>query len=287
MDEINLKTLFETRYSGYWNKQPKLIKKIILSSLGRLLWLKEINLFINEHKDKKDFAFIDELFETLNFSFSINNRDIKRIPSEGRLIIVSNHPLGSLDGLALLKGISEIRKDVKIVANDLLLNIDNLNNLFIPYNIESKGMQRESIELIGNSLTNEEAVIIFPAAEVSRLKWLTVTDTKWHKGAIYFSRKFESPVLPVYINAINSTLFYILSAINKRFSTFLLPGEMFRKRNSTINIYIDNPIPAKAFERNYLKTSAMINLLRKHIYNIGKNKPGIFRSEKNIIHPID
>lgn len=287
MEEINLKTLFETRYPGYWNRQPLIIKKTILNLLGKILWLKEINVFISEHKEKQGIEFIDEIFEMLNFSFSITNRDIKRIPAEGRLLIVSNHPLGSLDGLALLKGISEIRKDVKIVANDLLLNIDNLKNLFIPYDLESSKLQRENIESIGKALQKEEAIIIFPAAEVSRLQWLTVTDSKWHKGAVYFSQKFETPVLPVFVNARNSIFFYLFSAINKNFSTFLLPGEMFRKRNSTIQIHIGNPVPAKAFESSFLKSSAIITLLRKHIYRIGKNKPGIFKSEKNIIHPID
>lgn len=77
------------------------------------------------------------------------------------MIIVANHPIGSLDGLALLKLISEIREDVKIIANSILYEIENLRNLFLPFNLDSKLIQRENIKSIDEALQNEHAIIIF------------------------------------------------------------------------------------------------------------------------------
>ncbi len=80
----------------------------------------------------------------LDYSYLITSKDREKIPSEGKLVIVANHPLGGLDGLILIKLISEIRSDVKVVVNDLLLNIDNLKEFFFPLNILSKSFQKET-----------------------------------------------------------------------------------------------------------------------------------------------
>lgn len=286
MKAINLAQIFAEKYPGYWQRKSKLTKKIILKFLGKLIHINEANEFLSKSGDKKGISFIEEIFEYLNFSFSLSDKDIQKIPSEGRLVIVANHPLGGLDGLALIKAVSNVRSDVKIIGNDVLSYITNLKELILPFTIEGKKLQRENIRKIGASLENEEAVIIFPAAEVSRMKFFTIKDNKWMKGATFFAEKYNSPVLPVFVEARNSFMFYLISGINKFFSRFLLPHELFSKRNKTINIKIGDPIPEKAF-KGYLNSSTQIKLLKKHVYKIGKGKTGLFKVEKNIIHPVD
>ncbi len=287
MNEISIQTIIEERYPNFLKDKSSFFKRNLLNILNRLLYINEINKILKKNSDLKSFDFIEEVFEYLNFSFALSNKDIKRIPSEGRLIIVANHPIGSLDSLALLKAISEIRTDVKIIANDILTRFENIKDLLLPYNIDSIKMQRSNIAAIQASLDKEEAVIIFPAAEVSRLKLLTVSDSKWHKGAVYFAKKFNSPVLPIYINAKNSVFFYLVSAVNKGISRVLLAHELFNKRNKTIQIKIGDPIPAKAFSANYLNDQIQIKLLKKHVYSLYKGKGAIYLTEKNVIHPVD
>ena len=287
MNEISIQSIIDERYPHFFRNKPSFFKRSVIKTLDKILYINEINRVIKKNEGLKNFEFIEEVFEYLNFSFKISNKDIKRIPSEGRLIVVANHPIGSLDSLAILKAISEIRTDVKIVANDILTKFENINDLLLPYNIESIKMQRANISTIQSALDEEMAVIIFPAAEVSRLKLLTVRESKWHKGAVYFAKKFNSPILPVFINAKNSILFYTVSAINKAVSTVLLAHELFNKKNKTIEIKIGDPIPAKAFSNNYLNAQTQIKLLKKHVYSLHKGKGNIFITEKNVIHPID
>lgn len=287
MQEINIQKLIDSKYPGLLEKRSKIFNILFLKLLERILHLSEINQFIKLHPGSKDFAFIDDVFEYLNFSFRIAHKDIKRIPSEGKVICVANHPIGSLDSLSLLKAISEIRNDVKIVANDILMNIENIKNLLLPFNIDSKKTQRKNINAIGEALEKEQAVIIFPAAEVSRLEMLTIKDSGWHKGAVYFSKKYNAPVLPVYIDAKNSLFFYCFSVINKSLSRLLLAHELFNKRNKTINITIGDPIPPQAFTTTYINDKYQAKLLKKHVYLIAKSKSGIYKTEKNIIHPVD
>lgn len=307
-NRINLKNIILSLNPAFFAKFPNFINILILRFLERLLYLRKINRFLLAHGDKKGVAFINEIFDALDFSYSVSSKDKERIPSEGRLIIVANHPCGAMEALAILKAVQEVRKDVKIVANDMLMHIENLRELFLPYNILSvrkvkvdtgniftslqhelkiKKYQKENIDAIAKSLRNEEAVIIFPAAEVSRFGWKGIRDGEWHNGAVYFSRKYNVPILPVYVDAKNSFWFYFTSFINKKLSMLLLPREIFTKRSTTMPIKIGDAIPAKAFNSNLLKSKAEIKLLKKHVYMIGQNKKGIFNTEKNIIHPID
>ncbi len=287
MKNIDIEKIITERFPNLLNNKSKILRSLMVNLLKKILCVDIINEFIMEHNNKYGIEFIDELFEKLNFSYSIANKDVKKIPSEGRIICVANHPIGSLDGLALLKTISDIRADVKIVANNILAEIENINNLIIPLNIFEGGMNRESVLAIGNALEKEMAIILFPAGEVSRLKWLTIRDSRWSKGAVHFAKKYNSPILPFYIEARNSALFYSISTIYKKLSTLLLPYEVFNKKNKTITIKIGDPIPSKAFTSNVINDNVQSKLLKAHVYALSKDNKGIFITEKNIIHPID
>ncbi len=286
MKKIDLNEIIKKYNPSFFNK-PLLLRRAIIFFLEKALHISEINELLFRLGDKDGIPLIDEVFEHFNFSFKISNKDMKKIPSEGRIICVANHPIGSLDGLALLKVISEIRKDVKIVANDILMQFENLNHHFLPINIESIKTQKENIAAIGKALENEEAVIIFPAGEVSRIKLFKIVDRQWSKSPIYFAKKYNSSILPIFVNARNSLFFYFISALNKKISRFFLSHEMFNKKNKVIELKIGDPIPTKPFVSKIMSEKSLVKLLRKHVYLIGRNKSGIFSIEKNILHPVD
>ena len=243
--KIELKDILDRYYPQYLTGYPRAIKKIVYLLIEKVLYLSEINDFLEKHEDKTGLAFNDEILEYLNFSYVASKKDRDKIPSEGRLICVSNHPLGGIDGCVLVKMISEVRPDVKIVVNDIVKNVENLNGIFLTYNIDDRKIQRKNIQQISRSLLNEEAIIIFPAGEVSRPTLKGIKDTNWKKGALFLSKKFNAPVLPVYVKAKNSFLFYLLSVLNKKLSTILLPHEIFNKNGKSAIIKIGDPIPPK------------------------------------------
>jgi putative hemolysin len=286
MNKIEISNVLEKYDTIIFNKLPLLIKRAIILFLNKLLRINEINNIIESYSNKSGIDFIDELFELLDISYTISAKDILKIPSEGKLLIVSNHPLGGVDGLILLKLISDVRSDVKIVVNELLLNIDNLKNYFLPFDIFSEKIQRGTIESIYKSLNNNEAIIVFPAGEVSRFGISGIQDKNWRKSVLQLSKKYKVPVLPVYIHARNSIVFYLASLINKKFSMFLLPRELFNKKNKSFNVSIGHHIPSAAFDNRYHKSYNQIKLLMKHVHLIGRGKSGIYKVEKNVIHPI-
>lgn len=287
MFQIEIEKLIENRYPHFLSNKPVILKKLVLFILKKILYEKEINNFLLKNSHLTGVALINELFHTLNFSYLILDKDRQKIPFEGKLLIVANHPIGSLDSLALLKVVYDVRQDVKIIANDILYNIENLRSLFLPYNIESISAQKKNILAINEALGHEQAVIMFPAAEVSRLRFLKIHDSKWNKGVIYFSKKLNVPILPIYIKAKNSFLFYFVSILNKNISRLLLAHELFNKKDKSIWMKIGNPIPANAFTNSFIDDAVQTKLLKKHVYLLAKDKKGIYATEKNIIHPVD
>ncbi len=286
MKKIDLSEIFSSQVSSFYNKLPLTIKRLITYLLSSLMHIKQINNFIEKHQSKTGIDFIDELLETLDISYSVSAKDKLKIPSEGKLFIIANHPLGGVDGIILLKLISEVRSDVKIIVNDMLMNIDNLYQNFLPFDLFSNKPQRDKIELIYKSINNNEAVVIFPAGEVSRFGIGGIKDSNWKKSVIQLSKKFKVPILPVFFHARNSLLFYFISLLNKRFSIFFLPRELFNKSSKSFKINIGHHIPSAAFENRYHKTENQIKLLKKHVELIGKGKKGIYTNEKNVIHPL-
>jgi len=247
----------------------------------------EVNQFLEEHQDDEGFDFIDQVFTFFNFSYSASHRDRGNIPASGRVIIVANHPLGALDGLSLLKLVGEVRRDVKIVVNDMLMEFKALNSLLLPVDNLKKSTQKSSISRILQSLNNEEAIIIFPAGEVSRMRPNGVRDGKWSSGFLSFAKKTQAPILPIYVKARNSSLFYSSSMLYKPLSSMLLAHEIFNKYSKTITFKVGAPIPYRFLDRLPLERKEIARLIRRHAYLLGKGKKGLLETEQTIIHPRD
>jgi putative hemolysin len=287
MNELNVRNVLLAKNPGGFNRVPQPLLRLIIKTVEKVLHTRKLNDFLTRNDRHRGMAFIDALFESLDFSYSLSHRDRQKIPAEGKLIVVANHPLGALDGLALLKAIHEVRPEVKIIANDVLMQVENLAELFLPFDIFGNKMQKRHIADISRAVQQEQAVIFFPAAEVSRPTWKGIRDGRWLKGPVFFAQKHEATVLPVYIRGRNSFFFYALSVLSKKASMFLLPGEIQKQRRKNILFKIGHPIGGKIFSSSFVDAKTQSRLLRKHVYAIGKGKRGIFKTERTIIHPTD
>lgn len=264
---------------------PSMVRNFVVYLLKKLLHQEEINDFLTHGEAYKGFDFVEAVLEYFNFGYTISNKDKANIPSSGRVIIIANHPLGALDALALISLIKEIRSDVKVLANDVLMQIEPLSNILIPIDNLSGTTAKESIKKVYDALENDEALIVFPSGEVSRAHPTGIKDAKWKKGFLKFAQKSNSPLLPVFIDAKNSPIFYTLSMINKKLSTFLLAREMFKKRSKVISFKIGEMITYKTLQNSGFGDATLINLLKKHLYKISRGKKGIFATQKAIAHP--
>lgn len=265
--------------------QPTLVKRSTFKLLRKLVHEDEINQFLRDHRALKNFSFIDKVFEHFNFGYSLSAKSRSNIPAEGRVVIVANHPIGSLDGLALLRAVGEIRSDVKIVANDLLASFSQISELLLPLDNIGRASYRKSYKTVVEALEQDCAVIVFPAGEVSRASPLGIRDGRWQTGFLHFARKVGAHVLPVHIEAKNSALFYSLSMMYKPLSTLWLAREMFNKNYTDIHFTVGDPIPAQGLDSLQVADRYLAARLKKYIYKIGKGKARGFVTEKTVAHP--
>ena len=265
------------------DKSPKLVKSIN-TVLRYLLHEKEFVQFSKDFPNLKGVDFVEQVLDYFNFSYRISDADKERIPDSGRVVIISNHPIGSLDGLALLQLVARIRPDVKIVANQLLSKIKPLNNLLFPVDNMGTNTARSQFESIFSHLDNEGAVIIFPAGEVSRLTISGVKDKKWHSGFLRIANRSRSPIVPIHIQARNSLAFYGTSVFFKTLSTVMLVGEMFKQEANNITITVGSPIPHSSYGDSKITAKAHTKLFKRHLYRLPRGKDDLFRTESAISH---
>lgn len=255
--------------------------------LRHLMHEREITEFGETYPHYEDIDFVEQVLEFFNISYSTRDVEKERIPTDGRVVIIANHPIGSLDGLALIKLVSEVRHDLKVVANQMLMAIEPLHNMLLPVNNMQGGTPKQHLEAIHNHLNSEGAVLIFPAGEVSRLRPQGVRDTRWHTGFLRIARQTKSPVLPVYIDAKNSPLFYSVSMVYKPLATALLVKEMFKQRKKHLPMRIGEVIPYEAYSQLTLPLKEQVQLFKRHLYRIGSNRKGVLATQAPIAMPED
>lgn len=287
MRELTLDRILQERAPRLLNGIPSPIRPAMLLLAEKALHLPEVRRFLAGHPEVSGAELIDAAFEHLDVGYALTLRDRARIPSEGKLVVVANHPLGGLDGLAVLRALLEVRPDVRVVANDLLSGLPGLSSLLLPWDVYSGRPQKERLSAIGSALDNGGAVLIFPAGEVARASWKGLSDRPWRSGAVRLARKHGAPVLPVFVQARNSPAFYACAAFSRQLSMFLLPHELFNKRGKTLMLKVGDPIPATAFTSSPLRPKIVAHLLQRHTTRVGTGKRGLFKTESAIAHPVD
>ena len=272
-------------------KFPKLdlessfINKSLISLAKKVVHEDSINEFLQTNAHKKGFEFVDAVLDNFDFDYTVSSNDIQNIPSSGKVVIIANHPLGGLDALCLLKLVGKVRKDVKIVANDFLAGIEALSSLFVPIDNYKRRQSKKDIKAIYDALNNDEAIIIFPAGEVSRATPKGIKDPVWSKGFLSFAQHCNAPILPILVDGKNSKIFYTISILNKTFSTLLLSHEMFKKKSKKISIKIGEIIPNENIMPKGINKRYLLTLYKKHLYALKKGKKSFFVTQKAIAHP--
>jgi putative hemolysin len=238
--------------------------------LIRVLRISSINKIYKNNKTKEGLDFLNGVLDDCNIVFQIPEEDLKRIPKEGAFITVSNHPLGGIDGVLLLKLLIEKRADYKIIANFLLHRIEPLQPYVMPVNpFENRKDAKSSVTGIKNALLHLQEgkpLGIFPAGEVSTYKdGKLKVDKPWEESAVRLIKKAEVPVIPIYFHAKNSRLFYLLSKISDTLRTAKLPSEVISQNGKVIRVRIGKPISVED-QKEFTEIPAFSEFIRKKTY---------------------
>ncbi|MHC5353336.1 GNAT family N-acyltransferase [Myroides sp. LJL115] len=224
--------------------------------LMKALKISTLNKIYDRNKHLDNLEFLNAILEEFQIEFEIDPEELKRLPKKGPYITISNHPLGGIDGILLLKLMLEHDPEFKIVANFLLHRIEPLKPYIMPVNpFESNKDLKSSVIGLKDTLrhlSDGKPLGIFPAGEVSTYKDdELIVDKPWEEGAIKLIKKANVPVIPIYFHAQNSKLFYFLSQINPTLRTAKLPSELLTQKNRVIKIRIGRPISVEEQNEHY------------------------------------
>ena len=200
------------------------------------------------------------------------------IPQDGPFITVSNHPIGSADGMMLSAVIGTMRTDYKIMANFILTMIPSLKDSFIAVNPFTDGTSTRSsvagIRFAKEHLAAGGSFGLFPAGEVSTLqrpklrtslKKHSVEDIPWPSSMIKLIRNANVPVVPIYFEAENSKWFHFVGRIHPMLRTVNLANQLFNKKGKTIPMRIGKPIMPNELSE-YSEIEQLGNYLRSRVY---------------------
>ena len=247
---IYIEKLFKSKNPGL----ARIIPGFVYSWLKRIICQDQINDFISKYGKRKGLDFADAILEYLDITFEVTGSQNLPTP-RGRYIFVSNHPLGGPDGIMLISFLGQQYPNLKFPVNDLLMNLKNLNNIFLPVN-KHGGMGREAARAIEDAYASKDQIIMFPAGMVSRKSKGVVKDLEWQKSFISKAIKHQRDIVPILVEGRNSDFFYNLANFRKKIGLkinlemLFLPRETFRKRGQAFSMKIGKPIKWETLDKS-------------------------------------
>ncbi len=244
-----------------------------ISVLAEVSGLKRLERFYNEINVKPGEDFIAALFAHLDLKLEVDPEDLERVPREGGVAIVANHPYGAIDGLAMLHVLRHRRPDLKVMANFMLQQLEPLRDRFIGVNPFEQLTSRSSFQGMRQArqhLADGGALGVFPAGEVSsyRKEVDAVADPRWKTPAIKLIRHAGVPVVPFWFDGANSLVFQILGMVHPGLRTLQLPREMLRMHGRSVRMRIGNPLTEKELAP-FSSMDDLARFLRAKTYSIG------------------
>ncbi len=267
-------------------KNPRLYRWIpswLIGRLKRLIHQDELNGFLKRHRKLSGLDFVRACLN--DFRVEIKVKGAENLPETSRFVVASNHPLGGLDGLALMQAVGDYRPDLIFPVNDLLMNIPNLKSLFLPVNKHGRNTNLSS--MLDETFKGPKAVLYFPAGLCSRRQGKEVLDLEWKKTFITKARQYQRDIVPVHINGANRPFFYNLArlrvwlGIKANIEMLFLPDEMFRQKEKTITITFGKPISWSFFTSDK-SDGEWASAMRKYIYRLGVDSGAKFEIQEQV-----
>lgn len=259
----------------FMSKNPSLARLIpgfVFRYLSRVIHEEELNEFLYSNRHLWGLDFNAAILKRFGITTTVINEE--NVPTSGRYLVASNHPLGGMDGIALMHVTGGIRPDIIFPVNDILMNIPNLYELFVPIN--KHGSNADNIRILNDTFTSDLLMLYFPAGLVSRKQRGQIKDLEWKKTFLAKAKAYNRDIIPVFISGRNSDFFYNLANVRKKIGLkaniemLYLVNEMFNLKDKNIRITFGKPVPVAFFDRNKSDREWAAEL-RDYVYALGEN----------------
>lgn len=247
------------------------------SNIGRLLGLDKIEqLYDSVSGAHTEREFIERVLQRLGTCYSVRRAKNSGVPKAGKLIVVSNHPYGALDGMILTHFLLGYRTDLKVLTNYILSQISELSELFLPVDPfggrDAGAKSFTGLRSAVHWLESDHVLAAFPSGTVSHFQWRSkrVEDPKWRNSIARLAERTEADVLPIHISGQNSRMFQLASMIHPKLRTALLLRELLNKRGSHVTLRVGEVVPYA--ELKFLRSrTERTDRLRAHTMRLGQH----------------
>lgn len=269
--EINVGEVLRQRIPRYW----RFIPRGLVRWLERTVCQNELNRLLRDNFPRRDADFCRGVLDDLGVTVNFHNLDNLPPKEQTRVLFVSNHPLGGLDGMALIDFVrTYYGVDPRFIVNDLLNAVEPLSDTFIPVN-KHGAQSREAIRRLDDAFASDAPLLMFPAGLVSRRgKKGVVADLEWQKMFVAKARQYGRDIIPLHFYGENSSFFYKFAKFRRRIGLkfniemIYLPREVFRSKGKTFDVVVGKPIPHASLDD--MPHARKAQQIRQMVYDLEK-----------------
>ena len=266
----------DTKYFSYADPNDPIHRKALIRSIEFVSGQPYLYNIYREYQKNPDRwnSFWDGCVDLLQLDVDFDEEKIKKIPSEGPLMIVANHPFGVLDGLVICWLTSKIRSEFKVLTHSLLLRASETKDFLLPIDFsENKNAMITNLETRKTArkiLDEGGTIVVFPGGTVSTTKRFynrTALDPNWRNFTSRLIKRSKPTILPLHFTGQNSFLFLTASHLSETLRSSLLFHEVKRRINTKVPVIIGDPISYSDIDEN-LSNTELSEYLRNTTYKI-------------------
>lgn len=269
--EINVGEVLRQRIPRYW----RFIPRGLVRWLERTVCQDELNRLLRDNFPRREADFCRGVLDDLGVTVNFHNLDNLPPKEQTRVLFVSNHPLGGLDGMALIDFVRTYYGVApRFIVNDLLNAVEPLSDTFIPVN-KHGAQSREAILRLDDAFASDAPLLMFPAGLVSRRgKKGVVADLEWQKMFVAKARQYGRDIIPLHFYGENSSFFYKFAKFRRRIGLkfniemIYLPREVFRSKGKTFDVVVGKPIPHASLDD--MPPARKAQQIRQMVYDLEK-----------------
>lgn len=269
--QLNLTEIVRTRVGG---RKGRMIPGWLLRGLERLIRQDELNKMLRVGFPLEGWRFSEKILDYLDIDLQV--RGLDALPEGRQYMFASNHPLGGLDGIAMVAVLGRKYGDdnIKVLVNDLLMNVQPLAGVFLPVNKFGKDGGRENTRRLNEALASGKQILMFPAGLVSRLHpGGVIKDLAWQKSFVTKALEYGCEIVPVRFRGENSMRFYKTARMRKRLGLkvnieqALLPSEVCKSRGKHFEIDFFAPVDPRELKEQGLKPKDIAGRIYSILYS--------------------
>ncbi len=268
--QIDIEGILRKRIPSH---KQKFIPGFLFRLLARLIHQDELNAMLRAGWPAQGSEFARRVLDYLDISVEIEGEE--NLPAgDIPMVFASNHPLGGLDGIALIAVLGQHYGDenIRFLVNDLLMNVEPLSNVFLPIN-KYGSQARAAAEAINAEYASGHQIVIFPAGLVSRLHpGGEVRDLAWQKAFVQKAVENGREIIPVRFVALNRKRFYRLARWRKKLGIKVnleqatLPAELCAATGKRFRVIFGRPVDPESLRAEGLPFPKIAEKIRDMVY---------------------